>query len=753
MVQIPDNIQPYIDAGWWTVPLGSITRDEKGEKQYKFPKGHNCQREFNDIAGQAGTAFCGAQSGITVLDFDDDVLYGIAKKLAPNCTYVAKSDKAGKGGHLAFNYVKDLPSKRIRGKLDILNDGSQVFLVSKGNETKIAEVWSLDLVDMPEELLELVNIMILSAGNKEVKLDTSPVKGTLNVGYKLAPMLENLEDGKFYPPLFRIITPKDFRNSTYEKQGYLHPADPSIASRGSEYLSKIAAILASDITVSEDLFVKTINYINKLWDEPMSQSRLTSTIINRMISGEATDDSGNSFWKYNEHWQLEGIVGTTKQGDTFEVFYEPDEAKFIYVNLTKRDFVTFMDKSKVLTHIQMLTGRKLSQDDFMTLIKNIQLVTEPTQEYGYFTKDEYEYFNTFDISNYLAILKKPELLMNDYEEPSTILKFLETLMPNDRKRTYFLGWLKYKLSTFDYSPLIFLFIGAPGSGKNTLFEDIITPFIGNQYVCSPSVDEFTDKFNGWLMNKYFLFLDEFGELARTKSDHEAIKANLKRFTGSGTNGSISLRLMHKESFPYTMKGSFIMAANKFPLILDPDDRRLVIIETPNALVNQEWVKELGGTSVLKDKIRHELLHFAYYLATEVPTLSANDYTTLNIKDDEKIKFLIKTSPYHVLIPYLIQQKYFDELYDFLIEKKPDCESVDTWPRGYILVDSLIKDYEAISGKEGALIENEMKSRGFKKMMVTYQNQTQRAYEVVGLKHYELPQREIELLPETNIEVD
>lgn len=750
MVQIPDNIQPYIDAGWWTVPLGAITRDENGEKQYKFPKNHTCQKEFNDIAGQAGTAFCGAQSGITVLDFDDEALFNLAKKLAPDCKYVACSDIAKKGGHLGFTYTPDLPSKRLRGKLDILNDGSQVFLVSKGNTTKIAEKWSVELNAMPKELIDLVNLLI-NANHAPVATNNTVIKGTLNTGFKLAPMLENLGD-KFYPPLFRIITPKDFRNATYEKQGYIHPSDPSISGRGSEYLSKVAAILASDITVSPELFTKAINYINKMWDEPMSQSRLNSTIINRMINGEATNDAGEPFWSYNPHWELEGIVGTTKQGDTFEVFYEPNEAVFVYVNLTKRDYVTFPDKGKVLTHIQMLTGRKISADDFMSLIKNIQLVTEPTEAYGYFVKDEYEYFNTFNLSQYLAILKEPELLEADYQEPYIILQFLETLIPNETKRTFFLKWLKFKLKTFEYSPLIFLMIGVPGSGKNTLFEDIITPFIGSPYVGTPSVEEFTDKFNGWLLGKYFFFLDEFGELARTKSDHEAIKANLKRFTGSGSNGAISLRLMHKDSYQYSMKGSFIMAANKFPLILDPDDRRLIILETPNILNNQPWVKELGGTGTLKANIKNELIHFAYYLATQVEDITLNEYTTPVVKDDEKLKFLIKTSPLHILIPYLLEQKHFDNLFEFFMEKLPAAKSLDSWHKGYLLVDALNNDYEAISGRDSIHLESEMKGRGFKKMMVTFEGKTQRAYEIFGLKSFDMPQRE-EVLNVEGIKID
>jgi len=390
----------------------------------------------------------------------------------------------------------------------------------------------------------------------------------------------------------------------------------------------------------------------------------------------------------------------------------------------------------------MITGRKISADDFMSLIKNIHLVTEPTVGYGYFVKGEYEYFNTFNVSNYLSVLRDPQLLVDEYQEPEIILRFLETLIPNASKRAYFLEWMKYKLKTFDYSPLIFLFIGAPGSGKNTLFEDIVTPFIGQSYVGSPSVEEFIDKFNGWLLDKYFFFLDEFGELARTKSDHEAIKANLKRFTGSGTNGAISLRLMHKDSYSYTMKGSFIMAANKFPLILDPDDRRLVIIETPNTLINVEWVKELGGTGTLKDCIRRELIHFAYYLATEVRDLETSEYTSITGKDDEKIKFLIKTSPLHVLIPYLIQQKHFTELFDMFVEKLPGAKNLDSWHKGFICVEDLITDYEAISGKEGIHLENEMKARGFKKIMVTFEGKNQRAYEVFGLKSYDMPQKEV-----------
>lgn len=747
----PSTIQPYIDAGWWTVPISSVTRNDQGIKQFIFPKGHSYMHDFNEIASQAGTAFCGAKSGITILDFDNDELFHIAKLLAPNCKYIARSDYEGKGGHLGFLYEKDLPSRRLRKRLDILNDGSQVFLVSQGNTTKIAETWSTDLEPMPKELKSFVLTLMETQDNiVQTKL---PTQGSLNVGYKLAPMLETLEDGKFNPVLFRIITPKDFRNSTYIQQGFLHPNDISIEGRGSEYLSKIAAILASDITVSPELFKKTLNYINRLWDDPMPNRTLDTTIINRMLEGTATNDSGEPFWKYNAHWDYEGITGVTKSGNTFEVFYEPDDAVFVYINLTSRDYQIFNDKSKALTHIQMLTGKKISNDNFMQLIRNIKKVIEPKEAYGYYNNGQDSYFNTFNQSIYLQVLHNPEVFDGEYQTPETILKFLETLIPVESKRLFFLQWLKRKLLTFDYSPLIWLFVGAPGSGKNTLFEDIITKFIGSDYVGSPSVEEFCDKFNGWIMGKYFFLLDEFGELARSKKDHEAIKANLKRFTGSGANGQISLRLMHKDSYQYNMQGSFFMAANKFPLILEPEDRRLVIVDTPNKLVDQEWVKKLGGTHILKDNISNELVHFAVYLATEIEDIDRASYTT-SIEDRARIQYLTKTSPFHVVIGYLLSKKYFQELYDFFYSRLDKPQNMETWFKGYILVDKLKEDYEGISGKDYRILEEEMKTKGFTKTMVTYNGKTQQAYEIHGIKTFEMPIREVELTitqPQINLD--
>ena len=46
----------------------------------------------------------------------------------------------------------------------------------------------------------------------------------------------------------------------------------------------------------------------------------------------------------------------------------------------------------------------------------------------------------------------------------------------------------------------------------------------------------------------------------------------------------------------------------------------------------------------------------------------------------------------------------------------------------------------------------MKGRGFKKMMVTFEGKTQRAYEIFGLKSFDMPQRE-EVLNVEGIKID
>ena len=84
--------------------------------------------------------------------------------------------------------------------------------------------------------------------------------------------------------------------------------------------------------------------------------------------------------------------------------------------------------------------------------------------------------------------------------------------------------------------------------------------------------------------------------------------------------------MRTDSYTYQHNLTFIMTANKNPLMLDEDDRRIALFNTPNILADESWVVQSGGMGIVRDKILSEVPDFCYYLATNISPLTAEQYT-------------------------------------------------------------------------------------------------------------------------------
>ena len=119
-----------------------------------------------------------------------------------------------------------------------------------------------------------------------------------------------------------------------------------------------------------------------------------------------------------------------------------------------------------------------------------------------------------------------------------MLQYLETLVPDDRMRTYLLRFLKRKLTKYEYSPVSLYFLGVQGSGKDTLVE-VLEKFLGSERIAKPSAKEFLEQYNGWILDTYFAQLDEYGNQLSSRDQDEAL-GKLKAYTGKPV---ISLRKM------------------------------------------------------------------------------------------------------------------------------------------------------------------------------------------------------------------
>ena len=360
---------------------------------------------------------------------------------------------------------------------------------------------------------------------------------------RLAPLLQEfVKDGVYSPSLFRILTPKDFRQlPKYVVQCHLHPDDVP-QGRDSEYLSKISAILGADMSVSKELYWRTMLAINDLWKNPIENDRLNTTIINPMIE-KKTSINGEVVWKYDKHWEEKmGFVGVTLAGDYIESFF--DDKKFCYyvVNHTYFDIKEFPARGKCLTFLEDLLGRKINKDIDTASKQIIRTKSDPSKEFGHI-KGTNE-FNLFMQTPEMEIIKEPEKYRENYRRPETIIKFMESLIPDEFMRNYILSFLRTKLTTFKYSPVVLYFIGAQGSGKDT-FVSILSKILGQDYITWPDAKVFLEPYNGWIKDKYFIQLDEYGDRLGKGSDRQKALRKIESYSGSP---ELQIRAMRQKEF-------------------------------------------------------------------------------------------------------------------------------------------------------------------------------------------------------------
>ena len=622
------TIEPFINAGWHTVPLkGKLERNEDGSKTIpKFEKEwrQKYQEEKNHVKSKLGGAITGEVSGIIAVDCDNETTYNMFKALDPDYDFVFVSH--GKGypaGTFIYAFDSDIPLSFSLADnniaLDIYANNGFVYLPTEANKSKVPMLELPELKAMPATTKLLIRQLHLAKIAPSATASTPTTN--INTGNCLAPLVEQFVKAKSYMPgLFKIITPKDFRSEEqYVKKGHLNPANIP-AGRGSEYLSKISAILGADSSVSLDLYVQAMNLINSLWDEPMDENKLELTILDPMMAGNSKVN-GRVIWQYNEDWQQHRMVLHTKRQSTVELGFDDNRNYYYCVDVVNEHIKQFGRDAELQSYIESVSINAPKKAEVKRGLPIINVVAKPSLPFGFSLEDEslIKTLNTFRHTPELMILNDPAPYKEFYTRPTTTLKYFETLVPEEEMRNYLLSFTKRKLTMFEYSPVILYFMGAHGSGKDTYVE-ILEHIMG--FVARPTVKEFLEIYNTYMLDTYFVQLDEYGNQLTRLSDRDEALGKLKAYTGKP---KVTIRAMRTDGFDYTHSVTFIMTANKNPLMLEDGDRRICFLPTPNVLAKQQWVLDSGGVSIVHDKIIAEIKDFCYYLATEVDALSPSKY--------------------------------------------------------------------------------------------------------------------------------
>ena len=659
------NIQPFINAAWHTVPLkGKLERLEDGSKTTPMFEPNwkaKYTEHFNEEPTELGGAITGSVSNIVAIDCDDQATYELFKALDPEHDFVFISKGKPEGGAtIIYRYGDSIPDTfRIHSdtlQLDFYNADGFIYLPTAANKTKHTLDTIPALKPMPVTVRKLlVNLQELYLASKARATVQSPLISNYR---SLRPMVETLVNRKMMDKSMAALTPKDFRSLTaYQSKGWLHPNEVPDG-RGSEYLSKISAILGRDPSVDEDLYVQAIETINSLWSSPVNHSRLQATIIKPMISGQATID-GTPIWQFDPDWESKGFSFMSKAGELYEGFYDDKRVQWMFLNLADNSLKTFDNQTNAFTFVDNTANTRQKRQELIAKLPIVRAIASPHMTEGFLDTHPRQY-NMFVRTKALSILQSP-LTYEDYKYPEVTIQFLHSLIPDDYTRDYVLSWLKYKLKTFSYSPVILYLLGASGSGKDS-FVQLLRLFMGPNTFAKPSPTEFVSQFNGWLEHAYFVHCDEYGDQL-DRSQATIAKGKLKTFTGAS---SVQIRNLHQQAYETSHSATFILTANTNPLEFDQDDRRFVYIATPNKLADQGWVHALGGTAVVHDRLMKEINDFAFWLATEVKDLSHADYTTPPMTK-EKASMITNSLPPVTRFMRLVKAKDWATLDNMLTE--------------------------------------------------------------------------------------
>lgn len=703
------TIQKYIDLGWHTVPLnGKLERLTDGTKT--IPKFEANWREYyqenrNVKDSKLGGVITGKVSNILAIDCDNEATWQLFSSLDPTNDFVFISKGKGKeAGTLIYKYDEELPQNFVIHEdgidLDFYANHGFVYLPTKANKTKVPLNELPNIQELPPTVKSV--LLRLYKSTKQVIIDDNKQNTNLFTANFLAPLIDQFvkSKGEYMPGLFRIITPKNFRqHAQYIKSSHLHPNNVPDGD-GSTYLSSVSAILASDLSVSQELYAEAMVYINDLFDVPMDQNRLDKTIINPMINKKA-NINGVVIWQYDDKWNDYRSVFTTKDQSTVEIVYD-DLAKVYYtVDSSRSIYAAFSRDTDLYNHLQAITATPKTKKELIHGVPLVRTVTHPHKPFGFNvgTDSTKRNFNIFKETPALAVFYKPEEYAEKYKNPDITLQFFESLVPDSRMRAYLFSFLKTKLTSFKYSPVVLYFLGVPGSGKGT-FVRVIEEIFG--LLPAPSAQEFLDKFNRWVIGAYFAELDEYGDSLSTLREKEEAVGKLKALTGKR---KVDIREMRMNSYSYEHNITFIMTANKNPLMLDDNDRRIALFNTPNVLADQTWVDEAGGIDFVFNTIIDSTNDFCYYLATEIKPLTAADYMRPPMFEG-KFELIADNMPAAARIAYCFKQRQIDYLVELCLDYACDetAEAIKTGEIFLTLLDDLYQELTNDRGTRRALIK-------------------------------------------------
>jgi len=164
--------------------------------------------------------------------------------------------------------------------------------------------------------------------------------------------------------------------------------------------------------------------------------------------------------------------------------------------------------------------------------------------------------------------------------PALIKRLIEHVVNYDSTvYNHLINWLAFIIQTRKQTRTAWVFHGTQGTGKGVLFNKILLPILGNEYVFRTKLTTFEAEFNGFMEHSLLVLVDEtqLSDLKRAPQAMAAIKQYI-------SDSSVSIRRMRTDPYIVNNVSNFIFNSNKHdPIQVDAEDRRFNVAprqETP-----------------------------------------------------------------------------------------------------------------------------------------------------------------------------
>lgn len=173
-------------------------------------------------------------------------------------------------------------------------------------------------------------------------------------------------------------------------------------------------------------------------------------------------------------------------------------------------------------------------------------------------------------------------------DATPFLNHLAKLLPDPRDREIVLSYMaavvQHKGVKFQWCPLI---QGAPGNGK-TLLTRCVAFAVGQRYAHFPNAHDITNKFNGWLVNKLFIGVEDIYVPENRKEVIEELKPMI-------TNERQDIQFKGSDQVTKDICANFILNSNhKDAIRKTKDDRRFALFFTAQQTEEDIYKAGMGG---------------------------------------------------------------------------------------------------------------------------------------------------------------